>query len=432
MKDRHLRRHDARPAAPAASRRNAADTGRRLLEDVITTSSRPLDSAARRFTDARFGRDLSGVPSHTPSTAAPSGPILVNAPSDAAEREAEQAESSTPALDRPARVDPASVRIHTGPKAAELAETLNARAFTYGPHIVFARDQFAPETPAGQSLLAHELTHVLQQARGTRAIQRKEIPQSLKSSANVATMSEAELHARYDLIVQTLSEFNESTADTAMLDEEAGRIGHELSRREALREGRTFTPDDIEKMKKYFQANVRKPKPRNCIDTMNDGLTKLFGDPQQKMGDAVNKTMGALQASGRAGEARTIPFEDKKGRVSKSGAGYPERPHESVWDALMQMAGGDVGWSVFGLGPADMSHSVTLTLDNTDPSKPVVYWSDQWKGKGWKPLDRAGLDAEVASVTQFIWNKKDERHKPDTHVTLWRLKRNVAPPAGTP
>jgi hypothetical protein len=80
-----------------------------------------------------------------------------------------------------------------------------------------------------------------------------------------------------------------------------------------------------------------------------------------------------------------------------------------------------------------MSHSVTLTLDNTDPSKPVVYWSDQWKGKGWKPLDKAGLDAEVAHITQFIWKDKDERHKPGTHVTIWRLKRTVdAPPAATP
>lgn len=416
MKDRHLRRRAVASPASVAKPADGPKSTRRLLEEVIATPSRGV------------GRDLSRVRSHAPVTV-PSGPIPVSTRSDPAEREAERNERPVSR----STVDPGAVRIHTGPQAEELAGLLNARAFTYGPHIVFGRDQFAPESAAGRSLLDHELTHVEQQAGGPPLVQRQDIPESLRSSANLETMSEEELHERYDLIADTLREFTESTADTALLEHEAGRIGHELSRREALREGRTFAPDDIERMRKYFQANVRKKNPRNCIDTMNDGLTRLFGDKTQKVGDAVNKTMGELRESGRAVEPRVIEFEDKKGRVSKSGALYPEKPHESVWDTLLKMAGGDVGWSVFGLGPADMSHSVTLTLDNTDPSKPVVYWSDQWKGKGWKPLDKAGLDAEVASVTQFIWKDKDERHKPGTHLTIWRLKRTVeAPPAVTP
>jgi len=419
VKDRHLRRRAVVPLVAAATRADAPRTTRRLLDEVIATPSRGL------------GRDLSGVRSHTPPAAIPAGPIPVGARSDPAEREAERAPGAGP--HGRAGIDPDGVRIHTGPDAAELARQLNARAFTFGSHIVFGRDQFAPETAEGGALLDHELTHVRQQAGGRALVQRQEIPESLRSSADLTAMSEEELHQRYDRITATLREFTQSTADTALLEHEAGRIGDELSRREALREGRTFAADDIERMRKYFQANVRRQNPRNCIDTMNDGLTLLFGDRKQKVGDAVNTTMDKLRESGRAGEPRVIEFEDAKGRVSKSGALYPEKPHESVWDTLLKMAGRDVGWSVFGMGPADMSHSVTLTLDNTDPSKPVVYWSDQWKGKGWKPLDKAGLDAEVAHITQFIWKDKDERHKPGTHVTIWRLKRTVdAPPAATP
>jgi len=56
------------------------------------------------------------------------------------------------------------VRIHTGGEAAVAACSLAARAFTVGSDIVFGRGEFAPDTGDGRRLLAHELTHVIQQA----------------------------------------------------------------------------------------------------------------------------------------------------------------------------------------------------------------------------------------------------------------------------
>jgi hypothetical protein len=431
MKDR-LPRHRS-TVAPARAPKSAESHSARhrpLLDEVVRTPGQALDASTRRFAAPRFHHDLTGIRAHSTAGETSGGRTPVGAPDDRAERQADVA-ASRPSAGRAIDLD--AVRIHTDEKAGELATLLNANAFTYGRHIVFGPEQFAPENPAGRDLLAHELTHVLQQTSTGPSVQRQEIPQSLRMSVNHEAMSEESLHARHDLIIATLEQFSQSTQETAMLVVEAGLIGRELARREALGAGRTFSADDIEKMQKYFVANAKKPKPRNCIDAMNDGLERLYGDPKQKLGDAVNKTMGALQKSGRAGDPRAIEFEDPKGRVSKSGALFPDKPHESVWDAVIQMAGGDVGWSVFGMGPADMSHSVTLTLDNSDPSKPVIYWSDQWKEKaGWKPFDKAGLDAEVARVTQIIWNKKDERHKPSTRVTLWRLKQNVAAPPVTP
>jgi len=61
------------------------------------------------------------------------------------------------------------VRLHTGPGAAAAAHAVQARAFTQGQHVVFARGEYAPETTKGRSLLAHELVHVLQQNNGTSA-----------------------------------------------------------------------------------------------------------------------------------------------------------------------------------------------------------------------------------------------------------------------
>jgi uncharacterized protein DUF4157 len=55
------------------------------------------------------------------------------------------------------------VRVHTGGRATESARAVNALAYTRGHDIVFAPGQYAPETVAGQRLLAHELTHVMQQ-----------------------------------------------------------------------------------------------------------------------------------------------------------------------------------------------------------------------------------------------------------------------------
>mgnify|MGYP006285689451 CR=1 FL=1 len=58
------------------------------------------------------------------------------------------------------------VRIHTGPKAAQACEQLNARAFTVGTHIAFNSGEYDPESAAGQHVLAHELAHVRQQTGG--------------------------------------------------------------------------------------------------------------------------------------------------------------------------------------------------------------------------------------------------------------------------
>ena len=58
------------------------------------------------------------------------------------------------------------VRIHAGETAAESARGLGARAYTVGGDIVFGGGQYSPGTQAGRMVLAHELTHVVQQNAG--------------------------------------------------------------------------------------------------------------------------------------------------------------------------------------------------------------------------------------------------------------------------
>ncbi|MFN9954029.1 MAG: DUF4157 domain-containing protein, partial [bacterium] len=63
-------------------------------------------------------------------------------------------------------VDFSGVRVHAGADAAAMAASVDAKAFTHGQDIFFAKGQFAPGSTPGKELLAHELTHVVQQGGG--------------------------------------------------------------------------------------------------------------------------------------------------------------------------------------------------------------------------------------------------------------------------
>jgi hypothetical protein len=77
------------------------------------------------------------------------------------------------------------VRIHADARAAESAAAVNALAYTVGQNVVFGKAQYAPGTHAGQRILAHELTHVVQQSNAS----------SSESLARIADDSQAESEA---------------------------------------------------------------------------------------------------------------------------------------------------------------------------------------------------------------------------------------------
>ena len=68
------------------------------------------------------------------------------------------------------RADLSQVRVHTGSEAVEMNKDLNAQAFTHGKDIYFGSGRYNPGSSEGKHLLAHELTHVIQQ---TGAVQPK-------------------------------------------------------------------------------------------------------------------------------------------------------------------------------------------------------------------------------------------------------------------
>ncbi|MGC2696892.1 MAG: DUF4157 domain-containing protein [Candidatus Angelobacter sp.] len=97
-----------------------------IVHDVLRSPGQPLDAQTRTFFEPRFGHDFS------------------------------------------------QVRVHADSRAAESARSVHALAYTSGLDVVFGSGQFAPDTKAGQRLLAHELTHVVQQSQSrNRPVQRK-------------------------------------------------------------------------------------------------------------------------------------------------------------------------------------------------------------------------------------------------------------------
>ncbi|PTM13418.1 MAG: hypothetical protein DA408_06825 [Bacteroidetes bacterium] len=91
-----------------------------IVGAVVRSAGRPLDTTTRRSMEGSFGADFSGV------------------------------------------------RVHHDQQAQQSARAISAQAYTYGNHIAFAPGKYEPHTQRGQHLLAHELTHVVQQGEGVQ------------------------------------------------------------------------------------------------------------------------------------------------------------------------------------------------------------------------------------------------------------------------
>lgn len=79
------------------------------------------------------------------------------------------------------------VRVHSGPLADQSSRELSANAYTVGRDVVFGAGRFAPETREGRRLIAHELTHVVQQSGGSEGLtSTRRIQRDLKPAAGTA------------------------------------------------------------------------------------------------------------------------------------------------------------------------------------------------------------------------------------------------------
>lgn len=207
---------------------------------VLSSSGQPLNASVRSFMESRFAEASGGVPVSSANPQTASATATIQPARDRFELEADRtadavmrsgAEGASVAGARGTRADFSHVRVHSDEAAGRSAEEIGALAFTAGTHIVFGPGQFAPENSSGRQLLAHELTHVIQQGGCGFSIQRKE-----KEKAP------CQVHA-YD---------NSNAKDTAVIPKNGGV-------------GVSSVPDLVSKV----NANVDDPKNNcNCVNRL--------------------------------------------------------------------------------------------------------------------------------------------------------------------
>ncbi len=147
-----------------------------LVHQVIQTPGQPLDAYTRDVMEPRVGGSFARIPARSAPSAPPHTPLVVGSSNDPAEHEAEAvAQRATDSVTGAGagHGDLGDVRIHTDASAAAATAAVDAEAYTVGRHIVFGAGRYAPHTASGQALLAHELTHVVQQDGTEPAVRRR-------------------------------------------------------------------------------------------------------------------------------------------------------------------------------------------------------------------------------------------------------------------
>ncbi len=175
------------PADPAE--REAAATARKIVRmatpAAVTTSAVDASAVARSASPAPSPRAQPrlSAPTQAPQIQRqPSGSTSTGSNVGAEIKASQSGGAPLPAgvrgfMEPRFRANFGNVRVHTGDKAAQLSRQVSAQAFTVGNQIFFGKDRFRPDTSAGQELIAHELTHTIQQGAAPQSatpVQRSE------------------------------------------------------------------------------------------------------------------------------------------------------------------------------------------------------------------------------------------------------------------
>ena len=133
----------------------------------------------------------------------------------------------------------ANVRIHTDFRAIESAKAVNALAYTVGQrHIVFGAGQYKPDTAAGKKLIAHELTHVVQQqVSGNSSTQRQEAtPETtdLTRTAQIPISREEAETLSPDLIFQKINLVKLALQNASLSDADRSILQQNLTNLQAV------------------------------------------------------------------------------------------------------------------------------------------------------------------------------------------------------
>jgi hypothetical protein len=269
----------------------------RVVDEVLDSAGQPLDSSDRAFMEPRFGFDFSRV------------------------------------------------RVHSNAKAAESARAVAAHAYTVGSDIVFGPTRYEPGTERGRKLLAHELTHVVQQ--GSKVERSRTLTvgptvdpfeqqadliagQVVSQTAPLADTGDSAIQATYDRATN-----GQSTASPAPLDA-ASRSGVQSSprNRPVSRILATNVPtiqrdSDSDDFKQGYQdgqsGNDPAPGPRDgdALTDYNEGYAKGHYEFSQQSSSGGDQ--GPISSNGPPTTPMPAPAPDDSAASPAPGALAPSQ-----------------------------------------------------------------------------------------------------------
>jgi LysM repeat protein len=254
-------------------------------------SGQPLSESTRRYFEPRFGYDFSGV------------------------------------------------RVHTDGEASETAKSINAKAFTTGKDVVFSANQYSPETDSGKRLLAHELTHVVQQKnhrealhrQGGATLKKREYGKELEEYAEVLRGAMEGLGTEEEKIFEVLQKIHMRPAAIASL-KKAYKNKYERTLTEDLR-------DEMSGSELDFALSLLGEKPPS-----KDVEIKPRTLREDDYTEAVNRLVDAIEGPGTVEEliyAVLVPFVGAFESIRKLKTAYKRRVKRSLEEDLESELSGD-------------------------------------------------------------------------------------------
>jgi hypothetical protein len=353
----------------------------------------------------------------SPTTAQAQGKSAVSEAGDAGEREADAVAArvvAAPTSTTAAGPDFGAVRLHTGPDAARAARSISAAAYTVGDDVVFGTGQYRPDTQAGRSLIAHELTHVLQQRAGARQVDRKEINSSL-AGGNRADVGPSDWLAldrqEWEILslnggIRSLSPSNTfmravfyNTQNVLPAEYTTVRQRHDYyDLISYVLEFDRNTPAPLQDIRFFHAATVVTGTPGvGSVDTMV-GARMLGNDTRQILRD-VNEQLFALNMK----VIHNLIFEWKQPRDPATGA--PGAIGGFDFDIRMVQNEQRTVENFIAKNPSRFTDTVVTDLNKTlDPDKFGQFWNPSATGFEWakKALGLPGLDFRNLEHRQAI------------------------------
>ena len=260
-----------------------------IVHDVLSSQGQPLDAGTRAFLEPRFGHDFGHV------------------------------------------------RIHADGLAEESARAVDAQAYTVNHHVVFGPSQYSPYTLPGRKLLAHELTHVMQQATASDQLRPADF-----ASSSVGSIGSDVLLRKPDKPTQAERRREQGLEELARDPGEAHQAWKKLGEMERIAVAERMRRRYGGPFAQQFLDEVKKGKPQIQTQNYQPGLgpkpDELIASGYRRgwivLGHAAAEVEWWVHPSGRRIQRDVSTW--------KPGAAHPEKQPKSEAAAAKSLSSGKI------------------------------------------------------------------------------------------